>query len=79
MNDRSALQLAVAHMARSAPQSWEQFLAAYRVYNNDVLKQVLSSPPESLQVAQGRAKQSDEFLRVLESSLGVAEQIEKRK
>jgi hypothetical protein len=79
MSDRSALQLAVAHLARSAPQSWEQFLAAYRVYSTEVLKQVLSSPPESLHVAQGRAKQADEFLRVLESSPGIAEQIEKRK
>ncbi len=79
MSDRSALQLAVAHMARSAPESWDRFLAAYRVYNLEVLKQVISSQPESLPVAQGRAKQADEFLRILESSLGIAEQIERRK
>lgn len=79
MSDRNTLTFAVAHLARSAPQDWEQFLAAYRAYNLEVLKQVLTSPPEALHVAQGRAKQADEFLRVLETSLATAEQIEKRK
>ena len=79
MSDRSTLQLAVAHLARSAPMDWERFLAAYRVYNVEILKQLVSSPPESVHVAQGRAKQSDEFLRILETSLGIAEQIERKK
>lgn len=79
MSDRSTLQISVAHLARSAPENWERFLAEYRAYNTEVLKQVLSSPPESVFVAQGRAKQADEFLRILESSLATAEQIERRK
>lgn len=79
MSDLSTLQLAVAHLARSAPQDWERFLAAYRAYNTEVLKQVITSPPESLHVAQGRAKQADEFLRLLDTSLATAEMIEKRK
>lgn len=77
MNERD-FQLTVAHLARSAPGNWDKFLAAYRVHYNEILTQVISSPPESVLVAQGRAKHADELLRLFNTSLAVAEQIEKR-
>lgn len=53
-------------------------MAAYRIHCHETLKQVISSPPETIQVAQGRAKHADELLRLLETALATAEQIEKR-
>lgn len=72
------LQQAAAQLARSSPRSWDEFLAAYRAHCHEVLKQVISSPPETVQVAQGRARHADELLKQLETALAVAEQIEKR-
>lgn len=77
VNDKE-LQLAIAQLARSAPRNWNEFLAAYRVHSHEILKQVISSPPEALHVAQGRAKHSDELLRLFDTALATAEQIEKR-
>jgi hypothetical protein len=77
MNDHE-LQHAAAQLARSAPSSWHQFLAAYRVHCNDLLKQMITSPPDIVQVAQGRAKHGDELLRLLETAVATAEQIAKR-
>ena len=75
---RYDLQKFIAQLARSSPQSWNEFLAAYRAHCLDVLKQVISSPPETVQVAQGRAKHADELLRLLETAVATAEQIERR-
>lgn len=72
------LQQATAQLARSAPQSWEQFLAAYRAHHLDILKQIVSSPPETVHVAQGRAKHADELLRLFETAVATAEQIERK-
>jgi hypothetical protein len=71
--------MSLAQLARSAPGNWDKFLAAYRVHCTEILKQVISSPPDSLHVAQGRAKHADEFLRLLETAVANAEQIEKRR
>lgn len=78
MNDKE-LQQSIAQLIRAAPASWEKFMAAYRIHCHETLKQVISSPPETIQVAQGRAKHADELLRLLDSALATAEQIEKRK
>lgn len=77
MNSKE-LQLSIAKLQRSAPRAFDEFRAAYQLYCTEVLREIISSPPESVQVAQGRAKFADEFLRLLNASLAVAEQIEKR-
>lgn len=69
--------LAIASLTRSAPTDWERFLAAYRVYNAGLLKQLIASPVDQLQVAQGRAKNGDELLRIFEGARLAAEQITK--
>ena len=77
MNDRE-LQQAAAQLARVAPRLWVEFLATYRMHSHETLKQMISSPSETVHVAQGRARHADELLRLLESALATAEQIEKR-
>lgn len=72
------LQQATAQLARSAPMNWDEFMAAYRAHYQDILKQMVSSPPETVQVAQGRAKLADELLRLFETAVATAEQIERR-
>lgn len=78
MSDKDFIPV-IAQLARSSPGSWDRFLAAYRAHCNDVLTQTLSSPPESVLVAQGRAKHADELLRLFSTALATAEQMEKRK
>lgn len=69
---------ACAQLARSAPRSWDDFLAAYRAYSIEVTNQMVSSPADTLHVAQGRAKQAHELLRIMENALRTAEQLERK-
>jgi hypothetical protein len=77
MSDQS-LKISIARLARRSPSDWDQFLAEYRAYQQIITTQLVTSPPDSLQVAQGRARQCNEFLRILEDSLKTADLTERK-
>jgi len=74
------LIVASAALARRAPEEWLDFLAAFKNYTDTRRDQCVSSPVDTLQVAQGRAQQCVSLLRLLEECVKTADQItEKRK
>ena len=79
MSERELI-LSAASLARSSPREWELFLAEFRKYTNVKRDQCVSSPVDTLLVAQGRAQQCVALLRLFEECVKTADQItEKRK
>lgn len=79
MSDRDLI-LKAANLARSAPKEWSDFLAAFKDYADTRRDQCVSSSPDALFVAQGRAQSCVALLRLFEDCLKAADQIqEKRK
>lgn len=76
MSDKG-LVLAAARLARTAPQQWDEFLAAFGEYADDKIVECIQSPPEMLVVTQGRAQGLASLGRLLESCRKVAENIDK--
>jgi hypothetical protein len=74
MSDRDLI-LKAANLARRAPQDWEQFIGALKIYTDIRRDQCVSSPVDTLQVAQGRAQQSASLLRLLEECVKTADQM----
>lgn len=73
------LIFAAADLARSSPQTYQRFLAEYRVYLQKTIEDVVSSPPDQIFKAQGRALHAREVLSLLENCTRDAEQIQKVK
>jgi hypothetical protein len=73
------LILAAAKMSRVAPESWEQFLAAFRTYTDITRDNCISSPVDILQVAQGRAQACAALLRLMDDCRKSADQIEEKR
>jgi hypothetical protein len=74
------LILKVAGLARSSPQSWSEFLTAFRNYTDQTRDQCISSPLEELVRNQGRAQQCTALLTLFDEALKRADQMtEKRK
>lgn len=79
MSDRELI-LKSAALARRSPEEWSDFLAEFRKYTDTRRDQCVSSPVDSIFVAQGRAQQCAALLRLFEECLKTADQItEKRK
>lgn len=79
MSDRDLI-LKTASLARMAPQEWSDFLAAFKQYTDTRRDQCVSSPVDTILIAQGRAQQCASLLRLFEECLTTADQIqEKRK
>ena len=79
MSDRDLI-LKSAAVARRSHQEWSDFLAALKSYTDTKRDQCVSSPVDTLQVAQGRAQQCVALLRLLEDCVKTADQItEKQK
>ena len=79
MSDRDLI-LKTAALARIAPTEWTAFLAAFKDYTDTRRDQCISSPVDTIQVAQGRAQQCVSLLRLFDECLKTADQIqEKRK
>ena len=76
MSDKELIQ-AAAQLARSAPQQWDEFVAAYQNYTDDKILAVVQAPVEMLQVAQGRAQGLTSLGRVLLDCRKTAESIAK--
>jgi hypothetical protein len=63
-NDRD-LVLKSAALARAAPREWSEFLAAMQGYTDRTVKELVASPPEILQVNQGRLRMLGTLLDTL--------------
>ena len=77
MNDRELI-LAAAKIARSAPESWNEFLGALDNYTNTQISNCISSPVEALAQNQGRAQSMVALQKVLRDCLKSADQIERK-
>lgn len=77
MSDRDLI-IAAAKLARSAPETWEEFLGALQVYTEAQISNCISSPLEELQRAQGRAQNASALLRLIRDALKNADQIERK-
>jgi hypothetical protein len=63
-----------------APREWSDFLAAFKAYTDNRRDQCISSPPDAILAAQGRAQQCASLVRLFDECLKTADQIqEKRK
>lgn len=77
MNDRELI-LASAKLARSAPETWTEFLGAFDAYTNTQISNCISSPLEALAQNQGRAQSLVALQKVLRDCLKSADQIERK-
>lgn len=75
--DRNLI-LAAAELARSNPQKWDEFLTAMSEYSAKAMDTLVSSGPENLKVAQGRAQMSRDLKALLEGAVKSADRITSR-
>lgn len=73
------LILTAASVARSAGEDWDRFVAEFAAYTDAVKDQCVSSSIETLQVAQGRARECASLLRLLRECRQTADQIMEKK
>ena len=69
--------LAAAHLASTAPRQWDEFIEALSIYTDQKCVECIQSPPEMLQVSQGRAQGLVGLGRLLEDCRKTAESIHK--
>lgn len=74
-----ALQVKAAALAMKCPKEWKEFMEALQVYVNQRKDEMVSSPPDLVMVAQGRAREASTFLRCMDDCVVVADQLSKRK
>lgn len=70
-----ALIKAAAELARTAPETWGRFVAAFEVHNDTQRDQVVQSPLDTLQGAQGRARESAHLLKLLKDCVATADKL----
>lgn len=75
MRSDQDLTLKVAALARSAPTQWDEFLTAFRRYDNVVKDQCVQAAPATLPTAQGRAQQCASLLGLFEGAVKAADRI----
>ena len=73
------LVMAAAELRRNAPEGFQKFLEAFRAYTNKTKDECISSPIDTLPVAQGRARGCAAILRMLDDCLTLADKREKKK
>ena len=78
MTDRRLI-VAAARVAHRAPEDWAEFISAFVAYTDDRRDECIQSPPDMLQVAQGRAQACASLRRLLADCTKTADSIEKRK
>lgn len=77
MIDRELI-IAAAKLARSAPETWTEFLGALDAYTNTQISNCISSPIEALAQNQGRAQSMVALQKVLRDCLKTADQMERK-
>lgn len=74
------IALRAAEVARRAPDEWGRLVEALQALTNHRRDECVSSPVETVLIAQGRAREAASLLRMFETCLKTADQItEKRK
>lgn len=61
------LIFAAAKIRREVPEAFEEFLKAFRAFAETVRDDCIRAPSEHLSVAQGRAQNCTQILRLLET------------
>lgn len=80
MSPEHALILAAARLARTAPESWKQFLGALSDFSSQQITLCIQSPLEELPRTQGRAQATARLYGLMADCLASADKIEgKRK
>lgn len=69
--------MAAARLARTAPQQWDEFIEALSQYTEQKCIECIQSPPDMLQVTQGRAQALAALGRLLEDCRKTAENVDK--
>lgn len=76
MDHKSDLVLASARLARSAPESWKQFLGAFELYSQQHADNCIQSSIEELQRNQGRAQSVAHLYKLFSECLVIADKKE---
>ena len=79
MTPEEEVVLASARLARTAPESWRQFLGAVSTYSNAQTANCIQSPLEELPRAQGRAQATLRLLALMADCLASADKIESKR
>lgn len=72
--ERELIRIA-ASLASSSPELWKLFLKELGDRKNTIGDDFLKSPPQFLQVAQGRARESTDLYNLLEGAVKTADRI----
>jgi len=70
---------AAAYLARSNPDGWRQFLAAFNDYHQQQLDTLVASPIDTLHVAQGYTRATARMKHFFDNCTSMADQYEGRK
>jgi len=71
------LIIAAAGLRRQAPEAFEEFLDAFRAFTETQRDDCIRAPSEHLSVAQGRAQNCTQILRLFDTCLLEAAKHEK--
>ena len=74
----SKLILSAARLARTNPELWRQFMADFQQLSAVHVINLVQSPLESLQTAQGRAQSSAHLHDLLSNCVASADKIESK-
>jgi hypothetical protein len=69
------LTLASAKLARGAPALWDEFMTALAAEHQTTIQALISSPPDQLATAQGRAQLMTALLTLMSTCVKDADQI----
>jgi hypothetical protein len=78
MNQRDLI-IKTASLARRAPEEWSAFLGAFSEYADSTRDQCVSSPIDSVLIAQGRARECGSLLRLFTDCPKIADQMMEKK
>jgi hypothetical protein len=78
-NPDAGLVRVCAALNNSNPELWKQFLAEVRVHANGVMGRLLTSSTETLQVAQGRARECNDLAVLFEGAVQTADRMNQRR
>jgi hypothetical protein len=75
MQAKDTLILKAADLARSSPNRWAEFVAAFRAYGDVAKDECVKAPLDELQRAQGRAQSTASMVTLLEGVVKTADHI----
>ena len=72
------ITLAFAHMKRAAPAAWAELEIELNALLNQRATEVMNAPADRIFVAQGKAQQLHELVKLATSCIADAQQLEER-